>query len=215
MPYAVLVTALGAITSTAIAMFVLHSWSAMKIAPLIGAVLGLAIGICTLRLRGLPLAATLEEYRAARGGESIKEAFSQYLRVALGTAIVISIVEVPVVLIENSALPFVLLAGWIVLMAHTFYRAWKLNSQRLLSNNFDIFNLVGGLALIGICSSLIYSAFERLQSGAANTDVSGLFLIKAIVVWNLFTAIDATAIAIFGICALEQILKLTNPERYS
>ena len=90
MPYAVLVTALGAITSTAIAMFVLHSWPATKIAPLIGAILGLAIGISTLRLRGLPLAATLEEYRAARGGDSAKEAIRQCLRIALGSAMVVS-----------------------------------------------------------------------------------------------------------------------------
>jgi hypothetical protein len=111
-------------------------------------------------------------------------------------------------------LPLVLLTGWIVLMAHTFYRAWKWNAQRLLSSNLDIFNLVGGLALIGICSSLIYLTFEGLQSGAAKTEISGLFLIKAIVAWNLLTAIDVAAIAIFGICALEQILKLASPERY-
>jgi hypothetical protein len=214
MPYAVLVTALGAITSTAVAMFVLHSWSATKIAPLIGAILGLAIGIGTLRLRGLPLTATLEEYRAGRGGESIKEAFSQGVRGALAAAVVISIVEMPAVLIDNSTLPFVLLAGWIVLVAHTFHRAWKLNAQRLLSSNLDVFNLAGGLALIGICSTLVYFVFAGLQRGAANTEVSALFLVKAIVVWNLFTAIDAAAIAIFGICALEQVLKLTSPERY-
>jgi hypothetical protein len=56
--------------------------------------------------------------------------------------------------------------------------------------------------------------FEGLQSGAAKTEISGLFLIKAIVAWNLLTAIDVAAIAIFGICALESILKLTSPERY-
>jgi hypothetical protein len=96
MPYAILVSALGAIVSTAIAMFVMHSWSATKIAPAVGAILGLIVGIATLRLRGLPLRATLDEYRAAGGGESGSEILSLYLKIALNAAIVVSIVELPV-----------------------------------------------------------------------------------------------------------------------
>ncbi len=214
MPYAVLVTVLGAITSTAIAMFVLHSWSAMKIAPPIGAMIGLAMGVLTLKLRGLSLSVTLEQFRAARSGESATEAIQQCLKIALGTAIIVSIAEVPVIVFNNGTLPLLAPAGGIVVTVYTFHRAWRMNVHELIRGNLDVFHLVGGLAIIGICSALMVIAFEGLQSGTMNTEVSAFFLVKTLFVWNSFAAFDAAAIAFFGICILDQILALTKLRKY-
>jgi hypothetical protein len=140
MPYAILVSALGAIVSTAIAMFVMHSWSATKIAPAVGAILGLIVGIATLRLRGLPLRATLDEYRAAGGGESGSEILSLYLKIALNAAIVVSIVELPVFLMERNAAPYVVVAGWMVIIGYALYRAWRSSDERWFNIDLDVFS---------------------------------------------------------------------------
>ena len=71
-----------------------------------------------------------------------------------------------------------------IVMAYTFYRAWHTNVHHLLRGNLDVFHLDGGLAMIRICSTLMYAAFEGLQRGALNTQVSAFLLVKAVFVWN-------------------------------
>jgi hypothetical protein len=210
-PYAVLVSALGAIVSTAIAMFVMHSWSATKMAPVVGAILGLIFAIATLRLRGLSLRATLEEYRAAGGGESGSVIISEYLNIALGAAIVVSIIELPVVLIGGFSAPDVFAAGLIAIVGYTFYWAWR-SSDRLLNIDFDAFNLAGGAGTLILSGLMLYVAFGGWQNLVLNA--SGPDLIKGIWACNGFGAFAASVIAFFGLTIFHRIRELVSSQRH-
>lgn len=212
MPYAVLVSALGAIVSTAIAMFAMHSLSATKIAPVVGAILGLIFAIATLRLRGLSLRATLEEYRASGGGNSGGEIATLYLKLALNAAIVVSIVELPVFLIGRIAAPYVFAAGLTAIVAHTCYRAWRSGDQRLFNIDFDALNVAGGAGMLLIAAFVFYGTFKGLQSLVLNA--SGLDLVKAVLVYNAFAAFPAAVIAVFGLGIANRILELMSPQRH-
>ena len=211
MPYAILVSALGAIISTSIALFVMHSLSATKIAPVVGAILGLIFGVATLRLRGLPLRATLEEYRAAGGGVSGGVIISEYLNIALGAAFLVSIVELPVVLIGGFSAPDVFAAGLMPIVGYTFYRAWR-SSDRLLNINFDAFNLAGGAGTLILSGFLLYGAFGGWQSLVLNA--SGPDLIKGIWACNAFGAFAASVIAFFGLTISHRIRELASSQRH-
>ena len=147
MPYAILVSALGAIVSTAIAMFVLHSWPAIKIAPAVGAILGLLWAVTMVKIRGLSLRCTLEEYRAIAGVRSLHEIGTFCSNTALKAALVVSIIEVPIVPFGKTAALLMLPAGWVFIIAWTVYRAWKINDQPSLNGGLDVFQISGGVAL--------------------------------------------------------------------
>jgi hypothetical protein len=211
MPYAILVSALGAIISTSIALFAMHSLSATKIAPVVGAILGLIFGIATLRLRGLPLRATLEEYRISGEGESGSLIISEYLKIALGTALLVSIVEVPVVLIGGFSAPSVFAAGLIAIVGYTFYRAWR-SSDRLLNIDFDAFNLAGGAATLILSGFVLYGAFGGWQSLVLNA--SGPDLIKGVWACNAFGAFAASMIAFFGLTISHRVREMISSQRH-
>jgi hypothetical protein len=211
-PYAVLVSALGAIVSTAFAMFGLHSWSAMKFAPVVGAILGLIFGIATLRLRALPLRATLEEYRAAGGGDSGSEVLRQYRNIALGAAIVVSILELPVFLAGWAPASGVLETGLVLIIAYTFYRAWRSNDPRLFNIDFDAFNIAGGVGVLLIFGFMLYAPFAGQQGPMLN--VSAPDLVKGALAYNGCAAFLAVVIAVFGLNIAHRILELISPQRH-
>jgi hypothetical protein len=119
-PYVVLVAALGAIVSAATALFGIRTSSAMTIAPVVGAVLGFALGALTLRLRGLPLSAGMDEYKAAGRGGSFEPGAPLYAKGALNVALVISIIEAPILFINKTSAPIVFPAGWLVIAVWFF-----------------------------------------------------------------------------------------------
>jgi hypothetical protein len=156
MRYIFLVSALGAIAAVAIAMFGIQTWAAMKVAPFIGALTGFAVGIATLKLRGLPLDSTFEEYKAAGKYSTLPNGAPLYINIALKNAAIVSVIEAPLLFVSQATATIVFPAGWIVMCVGTFYEVWKLNQQRLLDNDLDVFKPVAGTALIGIVGSIIY-----------------------------------------------------------
>jgi len=213
MPYAILVSALGAIISTAIAMFAMHSWSATKIAPFVGAILGLIVGIAALRLRGLPLRATLEEYRAAGGGESVGRILSLYLKIALNTSIVVSVVELPIFLIDRAAGSYVFVAGLMVIIAYTVYRVWSSNDPRLFNIDLDVFNIAGAAGMFIMSGGHLYAAFRGWHDLMPNTTVPDSDLIKGVFVCNAFGAFTAPVIAVFGLNLSHRLAKLMSTQQ--
>lgn len=194
-PYAFLVAALGAIFASAIALFAIRSMSAMAIAPVVGAILGFAVGVLTLRLRGLPLSAGMEEYKAAGKGGSLDDGAPLYLNVAFNFAVVISIIEAPILFISKASAPIVFPAGWVIIATCLFYRVWRLNAEGALSNDLDVFKFVAGPTLIGMAGVAMYFAYTSLSSPAAD---DALTLIKFEFIANLIAAFGAAAIATLG-----------------
>jgi hypothetical protein len=197
-------------------MFGIRSWSAMAIAPVVGAILGFAIGVVTLRLRGLPLSATLEEYRASAGFGSIEDFCTFIMKVALNGGVVVSIVELPALLIGEAAVLSILPAGWIVIIAYTLYRAWQINDPRTSNIDLDVFQITGCVALLVMSGCmLLFPLFSRM-SHAQNVELAlnvGLDLAKAIFVSNAFAALPAVAIAVFGLYLFCRIVELIAPQR--
>jgi hypothetical protein len=211
MPYAFLVSAVGAITSTAIAMFVIRSWSAMEIAPVVGAIVGFGIGVVTLRLRALPLSASMEEYKAAGKGGSLEEGAKFYGNVALKIAIIISIIEAPILFISTASAPLLFPAGWIVMSVWIFYRVWRLNAENLLGNDLDLFKLIAGIALIALVGVVMYVTYMSLFSPAAD---DALTLIKFAFIANPFVALGAAVIANLGMGAIGLFAGFVNSQRH-
>ena len=101
MPYAVLVSALGAIIAAVIALFGFRTSTDMIVAPIIGAPLGFTFAIMSLRRHGLPLDSKLEDYRSAAGITS--EAPKAYLNAAFGIALIVVLVELPSIMFGQDA----------------------------------------------------------------------------------------------------------------
>lgn len=212
MPYAVLVTSLGAIVSTAIAMFGLHSWSAMKIAPVVGAMLGFIVAIASLLRHGLSLNATLEEYRRAARVQSLLDISSLFMKIAFGVATTVSIVELPSILIGQVTALSICVAGWAVVIGYTLYRAWQVSDSSSFGN-LDVFQIAGGAALLMIFGAILYGVFIRVQAGMPTQLVPALDLVKMIFVLNACVALEAMVIAIFGLNILYRVLGTMNPQR--
>ncbi|MBR1210769.1 hypothetical protein [Bradyrhizobium sp. JYMT SZCCT0180] len=209
MPYPVLVAALGAIVATAFAMFGLHSWSAVKVAPLVGAGLGCALAIASLRRHGLALGTTLEEYRGAAKVQSLADSFRLHGKAAFGIATIVSVAELPFALIGQAAVLPICLAGWVVIIGYTIYRAWQIGDVSLFGK-FDIFQAVGAVSFSMIFVAILYGFF---QAGMPARAISFFELIRIVLVGNAFATMQAMIIAIFGLNIVYRVLDLTNPQR--
>lgn len=196
MPYAAVISTFAALVATAIAMFGLHSWTAFKIAPFAGALLGGGFAVVQLRLHGLPLRASVEEYRDAAGVKSLREVSPLYLNMALIAALVVSVVEVAGLLIDPVAVMSFWSVGWIAVIGYTCSRAWQIDHPASLGR-FDIIQVTAGAIFFLISGLFLYGFFDgsaMLERGA-----SGFRLVKVIVVMNLWVALTATMIALFGV----------------
>jgi len=202
MPYAVLISFFGALVATAVAMFGLHSWAALKVAPFAGALLGGGFALALLRHHGLPLRASVDEYRDAAGVQSLQQISRLYFNIALGTALAVSVVEVAGLLIDPVAVLSGWSVGWVAVIGYTVWRAWQLNHPDSF-RRFDIIQVSSGAILLMISALFLYGPFDgsvMLDKGA-----SGFWLIKAIVVMNMWVALTATVIAVFGVNFLRRL----------
>ena len=208
-PYAVLVAVLGAIVATAFAMFGLHSWPAMKVAPAIGAILGLIFAILSLRRHGLSFGTTLEEYRGAARVEALYDSYLIYAKITGEVTVVVSIVDLSFILIGQTPIQYILVAGWTVMIAYTLYRAWQIRDASLFGN-FDIFQIAGGAAFLTILGALLYIP---MQAGMPTQPVTAFELVKIILTSNAFVAMGAMIVAIFGLNFVYRLLSLMNTHR--
>jgi hypothetical protein len=149
MPFAVLVSALGAIVAAAFAMFALHSWVAFKAAPVIGASLGFLLAILSLRWAGLPLSSTLETYRSAVGVRGTPN-----FKLALKVAVIVSLVELPAAMLGWNFTRAWCEAGWLFVLGSTLYLNFRFGPHSI---KLDIFQIVGGIGLLLIFGSFMYA----------------------------------------------------------
>jgi hypothetical protein len=134
-----------------------------------------------------------------------------YLPVGLKCAIVVSFVEAPIFFVSTAAAPIVLPAGWVVIFACTFFRAWQLNTQYLCSNDLDLSKFVAGVVLVGLASAALYGALVALSSPAADDLI---WLIKAAFICNPIAGIDAAIIAMLGAYIVEKIVGQMPSRRF-
>jgi len=209
-PYAVLVSALGAIVSTAIALFGLHTWSAMKIAPVVGAVVGFIFAVASLRRYGLSLDAGLEEYRDAAGVRSLKHVSLRYLNVAFGAAAVVSVIELPFVLIGQATALSVCAAGWVIIIGYTLYRAWQIDDPTS-HGNLDAFQIVGGVLSLTFFGAILCGVFIYVQAGMLTQTIPGFELVRMILLFNSCAALEAMVVAVFALNILRRVAGMINP----
>jgi hypothetical protein len=209
-PYAVLVSALGAIVSTAIALFGLHTWSAMKIAPVVGAVVGFIFAVASLRRYGLSLDAGLEEYRDAAGVRSLKHVSLRYLSVAFGAAAVVSVIELPFVLIGQATALSVCAAGWVTIIGYTLYRAWQIDDPTSYGN-LDAFQIVGGVLSLSFFGAILCGVFIYVQAGMLTQTIPGFELVRMILLFNSCAALEAMVVAVFALNMVRRVAGMINP----
>jgi len=189
-------------------MFGLHSWSAMRFAPVVGAILGFAFALASLRRYGLAFGTTLEEYRGAAKVQSLADSYPLYKEIAFGIAAVVSIVELPFILIGQAPALYILVAGSIVIFGYTLYRAWQIGDASLFGN-LDVIQIVGGAALLTILGTLLYAP---MQAGMPIQSVPAFDMVEIILVLNAVVAMGAIVVAIFGLNLLYRFLDLINKQ---
>jgi len=180
-------------------MFVLHFWPAIKIAPAVGAILGVVWAVTMVRIRGLSLRCTLEEYRAIAGVRSLQEISTFCSNTALKAALVVSIIELPIVPFGKTAALLMLPAGWVFIIAWTVYRAWKINDQASLNGGLDVFQISGGVALLMMFGVFLHVALGATQAGMLDANFSDLDRIKGLFISNACAAPVAIVVAVFGL----------------
>jgi hypothetical protein len=172
MPFAVLVSASGAIVAAGFAMFALHSWVAFKVAPVIGASLGFLLAILSLRWAGLPLSSTLETYRSAVGVRGTPN-----FKLALNVSVIVSLAELPAALLGWDFTRALCEAGWLFVLGSTLYLNCRFASHAI---KLDIFQIVGGIGLL-----LIFGSFMYTFVAPDEAKVASLFdLAKMIFIFN-------------------------------
>ncbi len=202
MPYAVLIASFGALVAAAIAMFGLHSWAALKIAPFAGALLGAGYSFVLLRLHALPLRASVDEYRAAAGIVSPKEISLLYLNIALRAVLVVSAAEIVGLFITPVAVLSGWSVGWVAVIGYTCWRAWQLDHPASYGR-FDIIQVSAAVILLMISGLFVRGVFDgsvMLDRGATTFQ-----LIRAIVVMNMWVALTAMVIAMYGVNILRRL----------
>jgi hypothetical protein len=197
MPYAVLVSALGAIISTAIALFGLHSLAALKFAPVAGALVGFLFAIFSLRLNDLPLRSTLEDYRSLAG---VSQDQRRYLNSALRVGLIVSFIELPSVLLRQDVTLPICVVGWLGVLGGTLYQGWRVSGP---PGKLDVFQIIGGIACLLIFGSLMYVFALEIRPGLQNLSI--LYLVRVIFILNGFAAFVSAVLALFGLAIASNI----------
>jgi hypothetical protein len=125
-----------------------------------------------------------------------------YLWMALKFAIVVALVEIPILFFNVITPAFVFIGGWILISGCTFYRVWQLNAQSLVVNDVGLTKLIAGIFLIGLTSVLLYLGVMTSYSPASDNIT---WRIKGAFAGNGLVALDAATLAIFGTFVVEQI----------
>lgn len=206
MSYKANVSALGAIVAALIGLFGFRTSTALMIAPLIGAPLGLIFAIVSLRRYGLPLNSKLEAYRSAAG--IVAEAPKAYLNAALGVALIVVLVELPSIMLGQDTVLVVCAAGCIVVFGGTIYRSWHLTNTPV---RLDIFQIAGGTGCLAIFGSIVYVFTTEIE---LNQTISKIDLVKLIFVINGIAAILSAVPVCFALAIASSLVAGTgNPGR--
>jgi len=130
---------------------------------------------------------------------------TMYLWIALAFAIVVAVVEIPILSLNVMPTALVFIAGWLVICGYTFYRVWQLNAHTLIVNDFGFAKLVASAFIIGLSSVLLYLGIQTSYSAAYDNIA---WRIKGAFAGNALVALDAATLAIIGAFAVEQIRRI-------
>src|SRR4051794_15646618 len=204
MPYTVLVSALAAIVSAAIALFGLHSWTALKVAPVIGTSFGLLYAISTLRRFGLPLSSTLEDYRRIAG---ISDVPKIYFWSALRICLIVSCIELPAIMLGQQIALTISATGSVVVLCVTILQSWRLTNSPV---KLDVFQLAGGVGCLVIFGWMTFVIVTEARPWEQAEAVSWIVLTKMIFAINGVAAILSAVFFSFPLSLFSPFLCLLS-----
>ncbi|MCC8978182.1 hypothetical protein [Bradyrhizobium acaciae] len=204
MPYAVLVSVLGAIVSAAIALFGFRSWAALTVAPIIGGPLGLLFAIFSLRRHDLPLRSTLEAYRSAAG---VSEALERYLKSALSVGLIVACIELPSIMLGQDTALTICVAGCTIVLGGTIYRSWRLTNSPV---RLDVFQVAGGIGCLVIFGWMGYVFTTEIRPWTFDRTIPLIDLAKIIFVLNGVAALLSAVLACFALAIASSLSAATD-----
>ena len=197
MPYAVLVSALGAIVGAAIALIGFHTWTALQVATIVGALSGYLLAAFSLRRHSLPLNSTLDDYRGIAGVTRMPR---QYFYAAYGVGLTVAFVELPSIMFGQNVVLVICAAGCVAIFAGTLYRSWRLTNSPV---KLDIFHIVGGTSLLGIFGSIGYGLATAAQP---SQNIPPIELARMIFVVNAIAAMLSAILALFAFAIASSVV---------
>jgi hypothetical protein len=132
---------------------------------------------------------------------------TMYLWIALAFAILVTVIEIPLLMLNVVPTALVFAVGWIIICGYTFYRVWRLNAHTLVVNDFGFAKLVAGAFIIGGSSVLLYLAIQTSYDAEYDNLV---WRIKGAFAGNALVALDAATLAVIGAFAAEQISRVVS-----
>jgi hypothetical protein len=119
-----------------------------------------------------------------------------YFWIALAFAILISVIETPLLILNFAPAIVVFAAGWVIICGYTFYRVWWLHTHTLITTNCGFAQLLAGMFILSASAVLLYLAVQTSN----DPEYSGNFVwrIKGAFAGNGLVAIDAATLAIFA-----------------
>lgn len=135
---------------------------------------------------------------------------SIYLPIALKFAIVIGLIETPILFYEVVSYKIVLPTGWFLVFFYTIFRTWQLHTNYLFSDDVGLLKLIGGVVLIGLTSAALFGASVAMNSPLANDPV---WLIKAAFICNPIAAVNAAAVATVGAALVKRAIDLITSQK--
>jgi hypothetical protein len=195
MRYTVLVSVLGAIISAALALFGLHSWTALKFAPVIGASLGLLYATFGLRRYNLPLDASLEDYRNAAG---ISDVPKLHFWFAIRVGLILTCVELPSIMLGQQIALAVSAMGCVVVVCVTILCSWRQTNSPV---KLDVFQFSGEIGCLAIFGWMTFVVATESRPWELAQPIPWDVLAKMIFAINGVVAILSAVLACFALAA--------------
>ena len=96
--------------------------------------------------------------------------------IALRCAVAVWIIEVPILLTDSLVVAAVFCAGWLIIFAYTFYRAWDLHTSALLNYDTGVIRFLGSVFAIALATGALWLTLAALSSPAATRPRLGVRL---------------------------------------
>jgi hypothetical protein len=119
---------------------------------------------------------------------------------ALRVGLIISIIELPGVMLGQDVTLPICIVGWLGVLGGTLYQGWRVNGA---PGRLDVFQLIGGIAGLLIFGSFMYVFAMEIGPGLQN--VSILYLVRVIIIPNGFAAFAPAILSLFGLAIVSNI----------
>jgi hypothetical protein len=132
---------------------------------------------------------------------------TMYLWIALAFAILVTVIEIPLLMLNVVPTALVFAVGWMIICWYTFYRVWRLNAHTLVVNDFDFAKLVAGVFILGASGVLLHLGIQTSYDAEYDNIV---WRIKGAFAGNALVALDAATLAVIGTFVAAQINRTLN-----